>query len=98
MKVVVLVLSALVLASLHHKVHGQCGTWMQSPYSVGEGDNFLTITAQFSSASSEQRFLQWSTRAGSAIGNQEISHTDAVVIQTPSPFFHIIVWSGISCR
>ena len=68
MKVVALVVSALVLASLHHEVHSQCGSWAQPSYTVSESDSFVTLTAQFSSTSSEQRFLQWATSGDSATG------------------------------
>lgn len=71
MKVVALVWSALVLASLHREVYSQdeCGSWVQSSYAVSESDGFVTLTAQFSNASSEDLFLLWATRDDSATGN-----------------------------
>ena len=79
MKVVALVLSTFILALLCHEVHCQvgCGSWVQPSYTVGEGDNFVTLTAQGSSGQS----LQFASRADSATGNYKISHIDVVVTQ-----------------
>lgn len=77
MKVIALVLSGLVLALLHCEVHCQCGSWLPQVYTVNEGDSngSVTLTAQFSGASSQQ-FLQYATRDGTATGKLFSRSTD----------------------
>lgn len=70
MKVLAWVLGALVVASLHEKVHCQCnggGTWEQSTYTVNEGGS-ITITAVLASPLSTTVVLRWTTVSGSATG------------------------------
>lgn len=81
MKATVLIVSVLVLASLQHNVQGQseCGSWVQSSLSVNEANNFFTLTAQFSSPSMEQRFLEWNTTEGSATGNYKLMEASSML-------------------
>ena len=82
MKVVAFILSTFILALLCLEVHCQvetCGSvsWTQQSYTVREGDNFVSLTAQ----SSLGQGLQFVSRADSATGNYKVSHIDVVVTQ-----------------
>lgn len=70
MKVLAWVLGALLVASLYEKVHCQCNgaSWTESTYSVNEGDETATITAELGSPSSSPLLLRWSTAEISATG------------------------------
>ena len=77
MEVIAFVLSGLVLALLHCEVHCQCGSWLPQFYTVNEGDSTgsITLTAQFSGATSEQ-LLQYATRDDTATGKLFSRSTD----------------------
>lgn len=89
MKVLALVLSALVVASLYEGVHGQAagtcmgGTWAQNEYSVNEGGS-LVITAQLPAGSRQDTvFLRWNIVEGSAEGNSTRVFTCNIIVGTP---------------